>query len=161
MDNDGNVVKLPGLFSNKTEDNDLMQSAKELQDDSATVNEKSSSTVTSILKPSTALVPTVEAVDETENEAMRKGDHTLYFYYLGSASASLTFIVVAAITVTALAERMPRMCCLLFGYFGHTDESLVIFLRIWQEKDPKNNKYFIGYVLLAVTYILVSMMSIW
>lgn len=76
--------------------------------------------MTLIPKPSTALVPTVEAVDETENEAMRKGDHTLYFYYLGSASALLTVIVVLTITVTALAERMPRTCCFISDCIDYT-----------------------------------------
>ncbi|XWW94212.1 hypothetical protein V2A60_002155 [Cordyceps javanica] len=83
-------------------------------------------------------LPTVKEVEEAEEpEEARtdRGDFSLYAYYLRPAGALrvITFFILN--TLGALSEVMP-----------------IIYARIWHERDPSNNLYYIGFAVLCMNY---------
>ncbi|KAK5996562.1 ABC multidrug transporter B [Cladobotryum mycophilum] len=94
------------------------------QQDSPSTSESAS--VSQAVKPS--------SVSEGNLEERQRGDVTLYSFYLKSIGVSLFCLWLCTVAVAAVADHMPQ-----------------IYIRIWLERDPTNNRYFIGYAILGVT----------
>ncbi|CEJ89530.1 hypothetical protein VHEMI05371 [[Torrubiella] hemipterigena] len=70
----------------------------------------------------------------------QRGDASLYYFYLKSNGLALFAIWLGMVALSAIWQKMPA-----------------IFVRIWLEKDPDNNIYFVGFAVLGATSFLCSM----
>ncbi|GJN76685.1 hypothetical protein PLIIFM63780_000171 [Purpureocillium lilacinum] len=79
--------------------------------------------------------PSPPSVVSSEDAYERqRGDFSLYAFYLRSIGIVLVALWLCTVVVSAVANRIPQ-----------------IFVRIWLDKAPENNKFFAGYAVLSAT----------
>lgn len=155
INSEGKIQRLPAL----ARDTKRLRSMRELvsaqQDGEGSGNEKvrSPSPARSLQAPSVH-PPAAENMDD-----IRKGDRSLYHYYLGSVKWPLLILSLCLIVMSSVSDRTPGEHILNTTMTSILTIRKVIFLRIWLEKEPENNSYFIGYAALGVSKVLFSSLS--
>ncbi|GJN69634.1 hypothetical protein PLICBS_003684 [Purpureocillium lilacinum] len=76
--------------------------------------------------------PSVVSSDDAYER--QRGDFSLYAFYLRSIGIVLVALWLCTVVVSAVANRIPQ-----------------IFVRIWLDRAPENNKFFAGYAVLSAT----------
>lgn len=84
-----------------------------------------------------------KTVSETDESERRKGDYSLYGYYLRSTGLTVIGLWLITILVAAVASRMP-----------------VIYIRLWMEADPTNKLYFVGFAILGAASVIFTMIGV-
>ncbi len=113
MNSEGKIQRLPGLARDIKGRTGLRQLVSAQEDGTESAGEKSWATPTTTTTPTTptapptAPTPTLLTTSKDDDEAIRKGDYKLYFYYLGSATATLLLLLFVSTTFAALSERIP------------------------------------------------------
>lgn len=76
---------------------------------------------------------TSPAVQPVEDQNRRRGDTTLYLFWLREVGRATFVTWLCLITILAVLDGFPRL-----------------YLKIWMDKAPSNRFYFIGYALLPI-----------
>ncbi len=84
-----------------------------------------------------------KAVSEADEAERRKGDYSLYSYYLRSTGLLVIGLWLCTIFVAAVASRMP-----------------VIYIRLWMDADPTDKLYYAGFAILGVASVIFTMMAV-
>ncbi|OAA42906.1 ABC transporter, transmembrane domain, type 1 [Beauveria brongniartii RCEF 3172] len=71
-----------------------------------------------------------------------RGDFGLYQFYFSAIDKTLFILWIAAMVVVTICDNFPS------GY-----------VRIWVDKDPKNNLYLLGFALLALGRVCIGLWS--
>ena len=80
---------------------------------------------------------------EMDASDRQKGDYSLYGYYLKSTGLVAIALWIWTVWVAAVASRMP-----------------VIYIRLWMDKDPSNKLYYIGFALLGVGSVCLTVITV-
>lgn len=132
MNSEGKIQRLPGLARDTKRRTSLRQLVSAQQDELETAGEKSGAVASTTTTTSTTsenvpvTLPTLPtaAIDDDDDQ-IRKGDRTLYSYYLGSLPLTVRWLLPFTIAIAALAERIP-------GDYIHAYDDVKYFANLLQ-----------------------------
>ncbi len=129
INSEGKIQRLSEAAQDKKGETGLKHLVSVHCNDSETLGEKEETTPTS---PPAAIVPVLEKTADDEDEVMRKGDHKLYFYYLGSVTRTFIVILFVSTALASLSERLPGKA--VARYLGQLLTQLQQYLSVYGEQ---------------------------
>lgn len=110
-------------------------------------------------------VPEASELDNYKWER-RKGDMSLYTYYLKEMGWARVALWVFLTVLTGAGEKIPRKSFVLLPvyYLCRSWIMLIhileIFLRIWYDRNPTDYTYFGGFAALSAAYVLLTVVMV-
>lgn len=156
MDMEGNIGRLENLSRGTKPQPDVQGYSNTRQEDQEELDEKAGASTDTFTEPPAARTACVDTTDD-----MRKGDISLYSYYIGSVRPSLVVLSLGLIALSSISDRLPGeyMPRQWIRNYPLT-VTKAIFIRVWLDVDPDNKLFFIGYAGLGVFKVVAASISL-
>lgn len=98
---------------------------------------------------------------ELDKSARQKGDGLVYGYYIKSFGILAFILWFILVVIASSSSRLPSELCP--GSRRRTNTELIretgVFIRVWLDKAPSNNLYFIGFAGIALGHVFLVFVS--